>query len=318
MCLVPCIFDSLFLLWCAATADAAKIRVQNIVYRSLPGVPGVGLEPVQTGWDNHFAAFGAQDVTQILLDYTESSILNMYDAGTGVNRSFTGLAEIGGAFSTLFSYLGDNSQNGLAVNHLDVAEAPEAMVFLMWEAPNAGLLAVTDTFNFVGNKIAVQNVVAWPTANASAPLLPTDITAGSAMLSTPANGSVNTAISHHYAAFGAGNMTANLEDYTADAEINLYDLRTGLSTSCSGTACVIAAFEPLFALDSSTANFIVNNVDEGNPANGVGGTVLLYFTWGGVATEWTDTFIFDTNGTWWGGWVAPNLALYSLAPKRCV
>ena len=274
----------------------AKIRVQNIVYRSLPGVNGVGLEPVQTGWDNHFAAFGAQDVTQILQDYTESSILNMYDAGSGVNRSFVGLDEIGGAFQTLFTYLGSNSQNGLAVNHLDVAEAPESMVFLMWAAPNAGLLEVTDTFNFVGNKIAVQNVVAWPTSDASAPLLPTNITAGSAMPSTPVNGSVNTAINHHYQSFGAGDMTANLEDYAVDAEINVYDLRTGMSTSCSGTACVTAAFAPLFELDRTTASFVVNNVDEGDPENGVGGTVLLYFTWAGVATEWTDTFLFDTDG----------------------
>ena len=268
------------------------------MYRSLPGVPGVGLEPTQTGWNNHFAAFGAQDVAQILQDYTESSILNMYDAGSGVNRTFVGLSEIGGAFETLFAYLGDNSQNGLAVNHLDVAEAPESMVFLMWAAPNAGLLEVTDTFNFVGDKIAVQNVVAWPTADASAPLLPISITAGSAMPSTPGEGSVNTAINHHYASFGAGNMTANLEDYTEDAEINVYDLRTGVSTSCSGTACVIAAFEPLFALNRSTVQFVVNNVDEGDPANGVGGTVLLYFAWSGVATEWTDTFLFDTNGEW--------------------
>ena len=86
------------------------------------------------------------------------------------------------------------------------------------------------------------------------------------------------------------------EVYGEDAEINVYDLRTGTSTSCSGTACVTAAFAPLFELDRTTASFVVNNVDEGDPENGVGGTVLLYFTWAGVATEWTDTFLFDTDG----------------------
>ena len=37
---------------------------------------------VQAAWDNHFAAFGAQDVDKIMLDYTDQSVLKAWDHRT--------------------------------------------------------------------------------------------------------------------------------------------------------------------------------------------------------------------------------------------
>ena len=61
-------------------------------------------------WQNHFAAFGGQNVTQILQDYTEESIIRVYNQADGSLSNFTGLAEIAACFKGLFASLYDTSE----------------------------------------------------------------------------------------------------------------------------------------------------------------------------------------------------------------
>ena len=114
--------------------------------------------PVQKGWDNHFAAFGAQDVEKILEDYTEDSQVMVWDTSKNEKSVFKGISKIKLLFEGLFKNLSDIS--ALAAPLIEVEEDPGNMVFLVWECPSSkGYTKVTDTFIFKGDKILRQNIV---------------------------------------------------------------------------------------------------------------------------------------------------------------
>ena len=69
----------------------------------------VALAGTQAAWDNHFSAFGAQDLDEIMLDYTDASILNSYEYCSGVLTTAVGLSEIRSFFDGLFTTLSDTS-----------------------------------------------------------------------------------------------------------------------------------------------------------------------------------------------------------------
>ena len=117
-----------------------KILRQNVV---------VHYSPVQKSWDNHFAAFGGQDVDRILLDYTEDSEIIVYDQTSGGKTVFTGLAGVRDCFTGLFARLSDTSD--LTVPVVEVNEAANGQpgsVFLVWRCPASGYAEATDTFIF--------------------------------------------------------------------------------------------------------------------------------------------------------------------------
>merc|ERR1719247_3943476 len=111
---------------------------------------------VQAAWDNHFEAFGGQDVAKIMLDYTEESVLKAFNHATGKLDTRKGMAEIQNFFEGLFGVLKDTS--GLAAPVIEVTEAPK-QVYLVWSCPTSGIVSATDTFMFdEGNKIRRQNI----------------------------------------------------------------------------------------------------------------------------------------------------------------
>ena len=109
---------------------------------------------VQAAWDNHFSAFGEQNVEKILLDYRESEIL-IWDTKEEKTTKFKGLDGAKTCFTNLFGALSDLST--LKAPLVEVQEDP-GMVFLVWECPGCGYKKVTDTFLFKGNKILRQNI----------------------------------------------------------------------------------------------------------------------------------------------------------------
>lgn len=144
--------------------EGDKILRQNVVvYDSSSDVAsnktqgGSSSGIVKAAWDNHFAAFGDKDVDKILLDYTDSSIINVYDAKTEQVETYEGVEGARTLFTKLFSDLNDMST--LKAPVIEVQDAPGNMVFLVWECPSSGFEKVTDTFLFNGNKIERQNVV---------------------------------------------------------------------------------------------------------------------------------------------------------------
>jgi len=112
---------------------------------------------VQMAWDNHFAAFGAQDVDKIMLDYDEQSTAEVFDWTSGKHDSFVGLAQIREMFTALFAELSDLSTLEAPVC---LASEPNLSVFLCWKCPSSGILSATDTFIFGENfKVKQQNIV---------------------------------------------------------------------------------------------------------------------------------------------------------------
>ena len=111
---------------------------------------------VRAAWDNHFSAFGGQDLEKILLDYNEESEIIVWDTKTGSRSDFKGVAQVKDLFTGLFAKLSDLST--LNAPLIEVQES-SSMVFLVWECPGCGYEKVTDTFIFKGDKILRQNIV---------------------------------------------------------------------------------------------------------------------------------------------------------------
>ena len=151
------------------------------------------MEPiVAPAWDNHFAAFGSQDVSKVLLDYCEQSKIVAYNWHDNTEVEFNGIAGAKEYFTNLFAALPDLS--GLAAPEIHVEEGNPKSVFLIWRCPSSGVAHCTDTFLFDdAGKIARQYVVQ----------LTEGAPAGKAPLCTePAGGPVQASWDNHFAAFG--------------------------------------------------------------------------------------------------------------------
>lgn len=125
-----------------------------------PLMPGTGAyfpKSVQEAWDNHFDAFGKQDVEKILLDYDQSSIAKVYNNVDGSKKEFTGIAGIREMFTELFGDLPDLKTLEAPIVEVD---EPGKTVFLIWKCPGCGFNTATDTFVFGPDfKIKRQNIV---------------------------------------------------------------------------------------------------------------------------------------------------------------
>merc|ERR1719188_1266950 len=107
--------------------------------------------------DNHFEAFGKQDLDKIMLDYDETSVARVYDNTTGQKTEFRGTAMIRQMFTNLFADLKDLATLDAPV--VDVEEDAK-QVFLIWKCPGCGYKTATDTFIFGPDfKIQRQNIV---------------------------------------------------------------------------------------------------------------------------------------------------------------
>jgi hypothetical protein len=162
---------------------------------------------VQAAWDNHFAAFGGQDVDQIMLDYTEASVLWAWDhADLDSNVTVaTGLDEIRDFFGGLFAQLDDLEL--LAAPVVDVTEEP-AQVYLIWSCPSSDIESATDTFIFdEANKILRQNIAftTGSTPNAYDSITTTSADAADSPVAVDSNYSAATiaeAWDNHFGGFG--------------------------------------------------------------------------------------------------------------------
>jgi len=152
------------------------IKKQNIVatqpsacpaeFTANPPAPNADPKsPVTMGWNNHFEAFGAQDLNKILADYTESSTVQVFAWDQAEGEGYTeykGLSAIGGMFTQLWqdmnaAAVGDDLGLGVATEFPRVETAMQE-VFLVWYS-NSNPKA-TDTFLFdSAGKITRQTIV---------------------------------------------------------------------------------------------------------------------------------------------------------------
>lgn len=128
------------------------------------GVPTIGAQPtfymalsIKQAWENHFDAFGKQDLDKIMLDYDETSVARLYNFTSGQKSEYRGLAQIRGMFQSLFADLRDLSTLDAPI--VDVEEDMR-QVFLCWRCIGMGYKTATDTFIFGPDfKIKRQNIV---------------------------------------------------------------------------------------------------------------------------------------------------------------
>merc|ERR1712203_333342 len=114
-----------------------KVLRPNIVVTKREATDNNGYLPksIQEAWDNHFAAFGGQDVDKILLDYDDNSVARVHNNVDGSTAEFKGLAGIRQMFVSLFADLSDLST--LAAPVVEV-EKDAKQVFLVWKCPGCG------------------------------------------------------------------------------------------------------------------------------------------------------------------------------------
>jgi len=129
----------------------------------LPG-PKEG-SPLKKGWDNHLDCFTQRNsnTSCMMEDYTEESIVQVWDNTDNTYEAFEGLDRIQGMFVKLFAAMAAERTNpkyenteGLEVKLLEVDETYSS-VFLVWESTSHP--KATDTFTFNGDKITRQNIV---------------------------------------------------------------------------------------------------------------------------------------------------------------
>ena len=65
---------------------------------------------VQPAWDNHFAAFGGQDVSKVLLDYCEESKIIVYNWHDDTETVYNGMAGALAASFILFALFASASR----------------------------------------------------------------------------------------------------------------------------------------------------------------------------------------------------------------
>lgn len=183
----------------------------------------------QEAWDNHFSAFGEQNVEQIAKDYNDQSSVKVYDYCTDATSEYNGQREVSALFEGLFAQLSDTSD--LTVPALDVYENG---VFLVWSAAASGFTQVTDTFIFdaATHAILQQNIVVYSAA--------CDI---SGRRLQTLDGSWD----NHFAAFGAQDLPRIIEDYTDASTIAVYNFHNNDMTYFTGLAAIESLFTGLFA-----------------------------------------------------------------------
>jgi hypothetical protein len=261
-----------------------------------------GAGPVQNAWDNHFSAFGTQDLDKILLDYTAKSVITVYDQSTGTKTVHTGLEGARACFEGLFKSLSDISDLDAPVQIVKEARKHEpGSVFLIWRCPASGFVEATDTFIFdKSSKIRRQNVVITfkdPKGDGS------DVAKNDAEVPT-GSGRVHKGWANHFKAFGDQDVAMILKDYVAESEITVYNHADGTTNIFNGLEGARSCFEGLFKSlhDCSDLAAPIIHVEEAKsrvPGIGSASYGQVFLVWSCPASGYhraTDTFIFNSKG----------------------
>lgn len=120
------------------------------------GYPTPGNGSTQKAWDTHAAAWRSQNIEDIMLDYTEASIMRVFSDGAGPFE-IAGLAAIRGTFEGIFAALANVTDYEDVLQEVD---DDHQVVDWVWQAPSKGYKQAHETFIFDENlKIIRQNVV---------------------------------------------------------------------------------------------------------------------------------------------------------------
>jgi len=260
---------------------------------------GAGSGPVQNAWDNHFSAFGAQDVDKILLDYTAQSVITIYDQSTGTKTVHTGLDGARACFEGLFKSLSDISDLDAPVQIVKEAHKREpGSVFLVWKCPASGYVEATDTFIFDKSaKILRQNVV----VSFKDPKGDGSIVAKNDTEAPTGSGKVHRGWANHFKAFGDQDVETILKDYVAESEITVFNHADGTMNTFNGLEGARSCFEGLFKTLHNCSDLAapIIHVDESEKWSSLKTFGQVFLVWNCPASSYhraTDTFIFNSKG----------------------
>jgi len=234
--------------------------------------------PVSTAWANHFGAFGGQNVTQILDDYDDSSIVYVFNhASPDELQEHKGTAEIGDLFTSLFATLPAANDVGAPVQVVEEKDGGSPYVLLVWDSPNNGYARATDTFVFSSADkaiIKVQYVVVNHAPEAHVDTL---------------NG--------HWSAFRSKNVAESRAGYAASAEIRVFEQTVGRHETYTGED-ISTMYTNLFqAIGDDTSDLKMQRRWAYNKASENGASAFMVWSCETCGVrEGTETLIFDDNG----------------------
>jgi len=304
--------NSVFLVWRSNSHPKATdtfifngnmIARQNIVVTTT-ALPTDGA--VQQVWDNHFGAFAGFNLSQIMLDYDESSTIATFnDAcfdGASHGNSYAvhkGVVAIEEFFNNLFAQLNRNLANVASVGpntgNPVVMEgeggAFNANVFLTWTTANLEkpINYATDSFSFRKSgeqwKIDYQTIVT--TEPNTECIQATDEVMG------PVSGGeeIYAAWQNHLNAFGGKDIVAIMNEYDENSIVQVFDNREKKYSEFKGTCAIEGMFVDLFkAITDAGEGVEVGLLEIDTTHNSV------FLVWKSNShPKATDTFIFNGN-----------------------
>lgn len=109
-----------------------------------------------TVWDRHGTAFMAHDVSTIMLDYNEESVMNYWDGADW--HALDSLDEINAFFADFF---GQMSEEGMAMPFVELTSKDDfKQVFMYWNSPPNGFIHGFDMMEFRNNlKVGRHNLI---------------------------------------------------------------------------------------------------------------------------------------------------------------
>ena len=108
-------------------------------------------------FDNHFEAFGEQSLEKIMLDYTEASVVEVFNWSSGELETKTGRTEISEMFAGFWAGMAPGGWGKMEAPVRKARDEPVRCGFLIWSAPENKIALAQDTFIYSKNfKIATQ------------------------------------------------------------------------------------------------------------------------------------------------------------------
>jgi ketosteroid isomerase-like protein len=195
----------------------------------------------KTVLDHHFAAVAGHNVDQILVDYSDRSVVAVYSMQAGQQYVFKGLLAIEACFQGLCGVLSDLTTFDTLVSDVDERQTIGS-AFRAWTCPSSGIELASDTFLLdEAQKISMETLVLWATDI----VLPVDMAGLSTSIGL-SDGPVRDVWNNHVSAFGAKDVDRVLLDYTDDSLVVVFDKQSGTKTVFSGLSGVKELFIGLF------------------------------------------------------------------------
>jgi len=266
---------------------------------ALPGAPTGPVHdwppptgPVHDSIAHHNKAFGALDVESILLDFTNDSVLKIFNQADGSLETWTGLAELRVGFTGLLGKFTNMSDVTVPVSFIE-ENSPQGQggAFTAGSNHASGFTFFHDVFvadadGKLFRQDAFIHYIAPKTEN---------FAEASAAHAVP--GPVHKSIAHHGEAFGKLDVDSILLDFTDDSALRIFNQADGSFETFQGLAELRVGFTGLLKKFTNMSDITVPvSIIEENSLQGPGGAFTAGSNKASGFTFFSDAFVADANG----------------------